>query len=124
MLRNVLCGMLLITSPAWAALHYLPRANTEFPFTLPPKDPQVFANQFYWTITAHCTIHSDNPENHIGVKFLRKTGQVNDIKLTVGDALELTLVDNAQISIVSPPGSKVELTNNEALPVDAVCLVG
>lgn len=124
MLKKIAIGLLFAASPVWSAtMHAWPAAgNTDaIQFTLPPQEPQAFTNQFYWTITAHCKIESENLENRISVKFLRKTGQVNDIKLKSGDTIELTLQNKSSISIVSPPGSKVELTNNEDKPMHAFC---
>lgn len=127
MLRRITLGLLLATASAWSApvLNWPAASSTEvFRFTLDPQDPQAFTNQFYWTITARCKIESENFENHISVKFLRKTGQVNDIKLKSGDSIEVILQNKSTISIVSMPGSKVELTNNEDKPVHASCSAG
>jgi len=103
------------------AEHYLPALGSTVEYTLPPQEPQVFTNVFYWVIKASCTITSHSESNDLLVKFLKKTGEVNAQPLNAGDQVEIFLNNKEDIKIVSNPGSKVELTNMGDTTITAVC---
>jgi hypothetical protein len=102
--------------------HYLPTLGSSIEYTLPPQEPQVFTNVFYWVIKASCTITSHSESNALLVKFLKKTGEVNEQRLNAGDQIEIVLNNKEDIKIVSNPGSQVELTNMGDSTINAVCI--
>lgn len=126
MFKKIIFISALIYNAAFAAVlpveHSLPALGNSIDYTLLPQEPQVFTNVFYWVIKANCTIYSDIEDNNILIKFLKKTGSVNNQHLNAGDELNITLHNEEVISIVSNPGSKVELVNQGNTTIKATCV--
>ncbi len=68
-------------------------------YEFPPNSPQVFANIFFWTIKASCTVTSNTPNHFMAIKMLHKTGAFNGRQLTAGD----------ETGLVSQPGDVLQL---------------
>lgn len=124
MLRKIGCTVLsaftLFSADALATNHNL-APNLTIEYDLPANNPQVFSNYFFWTITATCVIHTQDNSNTIIVKGLNKKGKINGTPLTEGQTMVLTIHDNDRLVISADSGAKVELTNQGAHSVKAVC---
>ncbi len=113
--------LMFCMSSLWASTYLMPTSGTPIEYLLPPGEPLVVANQFYWTINAKCVVSSVAEENTLAVSFLRKTGTVNGQTLTEGDELNFILMNNEVLNIMAPPGSKVQLINLGSEEVRASC---
>lgn len=125
MLRKIGFSLLmicsLISTSAFATTEHIFTQSLSVEYDLPVNDPQVFSNIFFWTIKANCLIFSENSENHLTVKMLRKTGTVNAMQLASGDLVELTVQSGEKINITAESGAKVELVNIGDKVIKATC---
>lgn len=96
-----------------------PQLSMELEF--PPHEAQVFSNNFIWTINAHCQIHSQEENNPISAKALKKYGSVNGNKLSKDEVLFLDLKNNETLAISASPGASVELVNLGDTVIKAHC---
>lgn len=117
----LLCAGGLFSATAFSITNHNFQQGLSVEYELPVNEPQVFSNIFFWTIKATCIVSSENYESNIGVSMLRKTGSVNEIQLTAGDSLVLTLLNGATLNITAESGSKVELVNKSDKVVKATC---
>lgn len=125
MTRNigaVLLGLgCLLATHAFSARQHTFQPGLAVDYELPINDPQVFSNVFMWTVKASCTIKSTEASNIVSFKVLRKTGSINNMNLSAGDAMTLTLQPREIIYITALPGAKVELLNEGATTIVASC---
>ena len=118
---TLLCAGGLFSANAFSITNHNFQQGLSVEYELPVNEPQVFSNIFFWTIKATCIVATENYESNIGVTMLRKTGSVNEIDLTAGDSLVLTLLNGATLNITAESGSKVELVNKSDKVVKAIC---
>ena len=118
---GLLCGCSLVSSTAFSTTNHIFSQGMAVEYELPVNDPQVFSNIFFWTLKATCTILSENNENPISVKMLRKTGSVNDTLLTTGDSMGLVVQAGDKLNITAVSGAKVELVNLGQKSIKASC---
>ena len=93
-------------------------------YELPPHDPQIFSNVFFWTVKATCIVISESQDNAISITVVRKSGSVNGIALTTGDTMSLIVHPGEKINISADSGAKVELLNLENITIKANCTTG
>jgi hypothetical protein len=93
-------------------------------YELPPQEPVVVANTFFWTIIAVCTVDSDTMDNNIAIKMLKKSGSVNHIPLNAGDQLDFPTQPGDKLRITADSGAKVELLNTGTHLIKASCTSG
>lgn len=114
------CLSTLLTAPALASNQYGP-----YEYILPVNEPQIIANISMWTVRADCIIISEEEEeaviNIINVKALYKKGAVNDIKLTRGDKMLVTVEPGEIMRLTAESGARVELTNQGEKDITARC---
>jgi hypothetical protein len=124
MLRKIFCTLIfmanLIGNHVYAT-EYTFSQMTGYNFELTPNTPQVFTNNFFITLEARCTIISPNPNNSISFNILRKSGSLNDMKLSAGDSVTLITHPGENIHIIAVSGGKIQLTNNSDTEITASC---
>lgn len=125
MLRKISCGLLcagmLFTSANTLAMNHTFTPGVSLEYELPPNDPQLFTNSWFWEITATCTIHTKDGHNDILVEVLKKKGKINGKILTEGDTLLMTVHHNDKLAITAESAGKVKLTNLGSHTVEANC---
>ncbi|MDF1646335.1 MAG: hypothetical protein P1U61_05045 [Legionellaceae bacterium] len=115
------CISTLLTTPVLASNQHILTVSPAIDYELPVNEPQIISNVFRWTITADCTILKSNATSTILFKILRKKGTLNDITLSRGESLRLTMQPDETFHIVAIPGSSVELTNEGDMDITARC---
>ncbi|MDX1838824.1 hypothetical protein DIZ81_13710 [Legionella taurinensis] len=125
MLKKTACTLLaacaLFSGSSLAATHHELAPGITVEYDLPPNSPQVFSNYFFWTVTATCVMHSEDPSNNILVKALSKSGKINGMPLTKGQQTVITIHNRDHIEISADSGAQVELTNYGPHTVKATC---
>lgn len=92
-------------------------------YLFPVNEPVVLPNQFLWPIKASCTVVSENENNLVSIRVLKKTGTYNHVKLVVGDYLEINIHNKENFEITAVPGAEVELTNLGEKTIFAHCVL-
>lgn len=123
-IKIVLGALLLLGgSFCYAAEYYLsPGITVDFP--LPPHEPQVLTNSFFWTLTANCKVMSEDPSDDIFTEVLAGTGKVNNMPVKKGDTLTVTVHPKDTLYLVANSGSRVQLTNLGEHLVVGACTAG
>ncbi len=111
----------LFSTSAFSVTEHVFSQASVYDFTLPPDEPQIFANTFFWAVEAKCTILSDNEENPFSFTVLRKTGSLNGVNLSKGDTMDLIVHPGEQLHISAASGSRVELINHGDKTIKASC---
>ena len=128
MLRKIgltaLCATALFSTNTFSATEHTFSMATTYEFTLPPNVPQVFNNMFFWAVEAKCNIMSQSESNLFSFTVLRKSGSLNNIALSQGDAMVLVVHPGDQIHITAASGGRVELTNHGDSAIKATCSSG
>lgn len=122
---KIVLGALLFMSGTfcYAAEYYLnPGITVDFP--LPPHEPQVLTNSFFWTLTASCRVVSEDPSDDIYTEILAGTGKVNNMPVKKGDTLTVTVHPRDILNLVADKGSRVQLTNMGEHLVVGACTAG
>jgi len=119
---SLLCLSALLATPALAINQYILQAGgPSIDYELPINEPQLFTNIFMWIINVDCTIISKSSINTISVRALRKQGSVNDISLSPGDTMVVTVDAGEAMRLTAQPGARVELTNEGDEHITARC---
>ncbi len=128
MLRKIGLAILgataLFSTSTFSATEHNFGLATSYEFTLPPNIPQVFNNIFFWAIEAKCNIISTNDSNLFSLTVLRKSGSLNNISLSQGDAMMLVVHTGDMIHIKAASGGRIELTNHGEQTIKAACTSG
>lgn len=121
---SLLCaGSLLATNVSALTQHEFKQGLT-VEYELPPNDPQVFSNVFFWTVKATCTVISEYADNTIFTTMLKRSGSVNGIPLTAPETMFLTVQPGEKLHISAESGAKVELVNVGLYTIKASCTAG
>lgn len=119
---TVLCATGLFSTNAFSAIeHSFSQSVTSYEFVLPSNEPQIFTNTFFWSVEAICTIISDASENPFSFTVLRKSGTLNGVQLSKGDAMELIVHSGEQLHISAASGGRIELINRGETTFKASC---
>lgn len=126
MLRKIgltlLSTVALFNANASFATEYTFSQASGYEFKLPPNEPQIFTNTFFWVVDAKCTIISDSENNPFSFTVLRKSGSLNGVPLSKGDAMELIVHPGDQLHITAASGGRIELVNYGVDTIKAVCV--
>ena len=114
----------MFSSTSFAMHNYNLQAGPAYEYELPSNDPVVFSNVFMWQIKANCTILSEDEDNYISFRILKKSGSINATPLSSGDEMSLIVHPYDTFYIVALPGAKVELLNRGDKSIAARCSAG
>ena len=117
----LLCVTGLFATSAFSTTEHLFQQGLTVDYELPPNNPQVFANIFFWEIRAACVVISEVTDNTIRIKVLRKKGSVNGLELTENDEVTFSARPGDRLHITAASGAKVELTNLGSQSIKASC---
>ncbi|ETO93531.1 hypothetical protein [Legionella oakridgensis] len=118
----MLCmAMLFMVNTSFATTVHPLVQGVSVDYDLPPQNPQIFSNVFFWTVKASCTIITEMPESAIVIKALSKTGSVNDMHLSAGQTVSIAVRNGDKFTISAASGAKVELTNQGEKNIVARC---
>lgn len=121
---TVLCATALFSTNTFSATEHSFSLASNYEFILPPNVPQVFNNIFFWSIDANCSITSKSDSNLFSFTVLRKSGSLNSISLSQGDAMVLVVHPGDRLHITAASGGRVELTNHGETAIKASCSSG
>lgn len=101
--------------------HFINNATMSYEFVLPPNDPQIFTNTWFWTLEAKCTIISKQENMPFSFTMLRKNGTLNGVALVKGDAMDMIVNHGDVLHITAASGGRVELVNRGEETIKASC---
>jgi len=107
----LLCAASLLTTNAFSITNHEFSLGSSVQYELPPNDPQIFSNIFFWSIKAVCSVVSEGPESVLFVTMLHKNGVFNDNKLPEGSSMSIVVQPHDKFFITAVSGAKVELVN-------------
>mgnify|MGYP000370174043 CR=1 FL=1 len=119
---GLLCFAASISTSSYALENnMMQQQGVTIEYELPPNSPQVFSNYMFWTIEANCRIIAEDESDVLNVLALAKKGKVNDVQLTSGQSLQVTVHPSENLKISADSGAKVEITNLGTHTVRASC---
>ena len=121
---TVLSAASLFSTSTFSATEHVFGMSAPYEFTLPPNVPQVFSNVFFWSVEANCNISSKSENNLFSFTVLRKSGSLNNIPLSEGDAMALVVHPGDILHITAVSGGRIELTNHGESAITASCVSG
>ena len=125
MLRKIgltlLCAVATLSTPSYSMMTHSLQAGVTLEYDLPSKDPQVFINYMFWTVEANCKITSEDNNIDLLIEALAKKGKINDIPISAGQSLRLTVHPGQNLKINADSGAKVQITNLNEHNVHATC---
>ena len=125
MLRKIgftLLGMVVsLSTPCYSMMSHSLQRGITVEFDLPPHEPQLFVNYMFWTVEANCKITAEDETIGLFAEALARKGKVNDIPLTAGQTLQVTLQSGDNLKLSADSGAKVQITNLNEHTVRATC---
>ena len=125
MLRKIgftlLCAAASISTSAYSIPIHSLTPGVTLEYELPSNLPQIFVNYMFWTIEANCKIETTDESNELFVEALNKKGKVNDIILSEGQSMRVTVQNGQNLKITADSGAKVKITNMGLSLVKAIC---
>ena len=116
----LLCAGALLSTNTSAMTHNI-KPGVSIDYELPPGDPQIFANYWFWSVTATCSISGKDPSNDIFAEVLNKKGSINGNAVSAGDTLMMTVRPGDKLVISADSGARVQLTNRGRNTIVAKC---
>jgi hypothetical protein len=117
----LLCFAASLSTSAYSTESHLLQRGVTIEYELPSNDPQIFLNYLFWPVEANCKIDSQDEGDEFLVVALAKKGKVNDIGLSAGESLRITVHPGENLKINADSGAKVEITNLGPHTVKATC---
>lgn len=126
MLRKISFGLLCIAASLSSSSYALesnamPLQGVTIEYELAPNQPQIFANYMFWTVEANCKIFTEDDSDDLHVVALARTGKVNDMPLSAGQSMHVTVHPNENLKLSADSGAKVQITNLGQHMVKASC---
>ncbi|EHL32846.1 hypothetical protein [Legionella drancourtii] len=126
MLRKISFGLLCIAASLSTSSYALEnnimlQQGVTIEYELPPNQPQIFSNYMFWTIEANCKMITEDENDDLHVVALARKGKVNDVPLSTGQSLQITIHPNENLKISADSGAKVQITNLGQHMVKASC---
>jgi len=118
---SLLCIAASLSSNTYSMDNYLMPQGATVEYELPPNQPQLFINYMFWSVDAVCKITTPDDSNEFYIMALAKKGKINDIALSAGQSLSLTVHTEEDLKISAESGAKVEITNLGQHLVKATC---
>jgi hypothetical protein len=126
MLRTIsltlLCAATSLCTPAYSMMTHSLQKGITLEYDFPPRDPQVFINYMFWPIEANCKITSEATSVDLFAEALVKKGKINDVTLSAGQNIQLSVHSGESIKLNADSGAKVQITNLSDHPVHATCV--
>ncbi|MCC5015446.1 MULTISPECIES: hypothetical protein [Legionella] len=126
MLRKIGCSLLCagaLFSAKTLAMNYMyatsPGVSIEY--RLAPNEPVVFANSWFWTITAICTTHIEGSHTELYAEMINKKAKINGKLFEKGARESMVIHHGEKITISADSGAKVKLINQGSYLVKAHC---
>ncbi|MBN9225827.1 MULTISPECIES: hypothetical protein [Legionella] len=118
---GLLCVAASLSTNAYSTESHLLQRGVTIEYELPSNDPQIFLNYLFWPVEANCKIATEDESDEFVVTALAKKGKVNDVSLSAGDSLRITVHPGENLKISAESGAKVEITNFGQHTVKAIC---
>ncbi len=118
---GLLCIAASLSTSAYSMESHLLQRGVTIEYELPSNDPQIFLNYLFWPIEANCKIATEDEGDEFLVVALAKKGKVNDVGLSAGESLRVTVHPGENLKISAESGAKVEITNLGPHTVKATC---
>ncbi|QMT60973.1 MULTISPECIES: hypothetical protein [unclassified Legionella] len=118
---GLLCIAASLSTSAYSTQSHLLQRGVTIEYDLPSNDPQIFLNYLFWPVEANCKITTEDEGDELLVVALAKKGKVNDINLSAGESLRITVHPNENLKLSAESGAKVEITNFGTHTVKATC---
>lgn len=126
MLRKISFGLLCIAASLSVNANtmdpnFIQPAGISVEYDFPPNQPQLFTNYMFWTIEANCKMITEDESDELYAIALAKRGKINDIPLSSGESIQVTIRNNDNLKVSADSGAKVEITNLGKHLVKASC---
>lgn len=125
MLRKIgftlLGAVAFLSTPSYSMMSHSLQQGVTLEYELPSHEPQLFINYMFWTVEATCKITSEDENVELFAEALAKKGKVNDVILTAGQSMKVSMHSGESIKISADSGAKVQITNLGNHLVRATC---
>ncbi len=127
MLRKISFGLLCMAASLNANStdiienNLMPIQGITFDYDLVPNQPQIFTNYMFWMVEANCKITSQDESDDLQISALAKKGKINNIPLSAGQSIQITVHSRENLKIAADSGAKVEIINLGQHTVKASC---
>lgn len=111
----------ILSNPPLEATQFGYSASAPFKMELLPNTPLMITNILRWSINAECSLVDQEAPADVTFKLLRKTGSLNEITLSRGESLSMTVKPEDVFAIVAEPGATVEITNESEEKIVVNC---
>lgn len=125
MLRKIGCSLLcagaLFSAKTLAMTYMFTSPGVSIEYQLVPNEPVIFANSWFWTITAVCTTHLEGPHTKLYAEIINKKAKINGKTFEKGDKEFMVIHHGEKLTISADSGAKVKLINQGSYLVRAHC---
>lgn len=126
MLREISFGLLCMAA-CYGSNSYsmnneiMPFQGVTIEYELEPNKPQLFTNYMFWAIEANCVVYTEDASDTLYALGRTKKAKINDIPISAGQSLQVSVHPNENLKINADSGAKVEITNLGEHTVRASC---
>lgn len=126
MLRKIgftlICAVATFSSSTYAMVSHTLQPGMTVEYELVPNEPQLFINYMFWAIEANCKIATVDESDNLFAEALAKKGKINDITLSEGQSMWVTVHPGENLKLSADSGAKVKITNTGLHTVKATCV--
>lgn len=126
MLRKVgfalLCAATILSTTTYSMENHALQQGVTVEYDLKPNQPELFTNYMFWEVRANCKITSVDDGNELFAEGLAKKGKINDIILSAGNSMRVTVHHGENLKLSAESGAQVRITNLGAHTIKATCV--
>lgn len=106
-----LCAGALFSATTMASTQAMPARGLDIQYDFEPNIPQTLINYSLWTITASCTVNTQDDSDELRLRVISGSGEVNGEVITAGNQMTLVVEKGQQFILKAKSRAKVELVN-------------
>lgn len=127
MLKKIGLGMMCVLGAMNASYAEIVRHSLVPGITLEhefhPQVENVFTNFMFWTVSAKCTINTEEDSSLLYVEVLNRKGSVNGTPLSKGQTMELWVQNGDVLFLSADSSAEVKIINKSLHVAKATCVV-
>ncbi|WP_133130818.1 hypothetical protein [Legionella yabuuchiae] len=121
-LTALLMTSLLSSNPALSAHETYLTPAMSFNYELKPNMPELITNISWWSISAECTVSTEEDSTKISILNNKKSVSINGQKLAPNQKIVMDFKDKDVFTILADSGAQAELINLGEKVVKARCM--
>ncbi len=122
-MKSLRRSLMVITATCALSISTISFSAITRTYHFPPNQPVTIQNPLYWELDTHCSISSDENDNTLVGRMVRKKGKINGTPLEEGHDITVTVHPDDDLHLEADYKAIVQITNYGQSTVSAKCRI-